>query len=209
MGAGDRAADGMTTPRNAARTAKGSAAIDTPIRRRALSVLLALPLAARAAAQEEIWLARPVRVVVPFSAGGSTDIRRGSSSHTSDLDRHLVEVPFSPARGRRQRSRLANAWPNLSAHCRTVSWVTMTPRAASNSSTRRKPNGTGCRSCRRRGFASTAARSTGIMCGAAAEWRALPAPRLPCHSTRAPDARTIGTQVTISSRTYCAKRSGV
>src|SRR6266436_8792078 len=28
---------------------------------------------------------------------------------------------------------LANCWPNLCAHCRTVSWLTMMPRAASNS----------------------------------------------------------------------------
>jgi hypothetical protein len=29
----------------------------------------------------------------------------------------------------------------LSAHCRTVSWLTMMPRAASNSSTMRRPSG--------------------------------------------------------------------
>jgi transposase len=27
---------------------------------------------------------------------------------------------------------LTNVWPNLSAHCRTFSWLTMMPRAASN-----------------------------------------------------------------------------
>ena len=35
----------------------------------------------------------------------------------------------------RRRFWLANGWPNLRAHCRTVSWLTMMPRAASNSST--------------------------------------------------------------------------
>src|SRR5215471_16586205 len=48
---------------------------------------------------------------------------------------------LSPARGSRRRIRLANGWPNLPAHCRTVSWLTMMPRAASNSSTMRSPSG--------------------------------------------------------------------
>jgi hypothetical protein len=30
-------------------------------------------------------------------------------------------------RGSRRRIRLANGWPNLRAHCRTVSWLTMMP----------------------------------------------------------------------------------
>src|SRR4051812_27796886 len=37
---------------------------------------------------------------------------------------------LSPTRGSLRRIRSANAWPNLSAHCRTVSWLTTTPRAA-------------------------------------------------------------------------------
>jgi hypothetical protein len=36
---------------------------------------------------------------------------------------------LSPTRGRRRRIWLANCWPNFSAHCRTVSWLTMTERA--------------------------------------------------------------------------------
>ena len=48
---------------------------------------------------------------------------------------------LSPTRGRRRRIWLANGWPNLRAHCRTVSWLTMMPRAASNSSTMRSPSG--------------------------------------------------------------------
>src|SRR4051812_19638515 len=48
---------------------------------------------------------------------------------------------LSPAAGRRRRIRLAKAWPNLRAHCRTLSWLTMMPRAASISSTIRKLSG--------------------------------------------------------------------
>src|SRR5271156_775634 len=48
---------------------------------------------------------------------------------------------LSPTRGRRRRIWLANGWPTLRAHCRTVSWLTMMPRAASNSSTMRSPSG--------------------------------------------------------------------
>jgi hypothetical protein len=40
------------------------------------------------------------------------------------------------------RIRLANSWPNLRAHCRTVSWLTTMPRAASISSTMRRLSGT-------------------------------------------------------------------
>jgi hypothetical protein len=36
---------------------------------------------------------------------------------------------------------LANAWPNFGAHWRTLSWLTMTPRAASISLTIRRPSG--------------------------------------------------------------------
>src|SRR3712207_4018099 len=36
---------------------------------------------------------------------------------------------LSPAQGRRRRIRLAKSWPNLSAHRRTVSWLTTMPRA--------------------------------------------------------------------------------
>src|SRR5919202_879195 len=38
---------------------------------------------------------------------------------------------LSPGRGSRRRISFAKPWPNLSAHCRTVSWPTMMPRAAS------------------------------------------------------------------------------
>ena len=48
---------------------------------------------------------------------------------------------MSPARGSLRRIRLANSWPYLSAHCRTVSWLTVMPRAASISSTMRRPSG--------------------------------------------------------------------
>jgi hypothetical protein len=40
-----------------------------------------------------------------------------------------------PAAGSLRRIWFANACPNFTAHCRTVSWLTMMPRAASNSST--------------------------------------------------------------------------
>src|SRR5215216_621485 len=48
---------------------------------------------------------------------------------------------LSPAPGSLRRIWFANAWPNLRAHCRTVSWLTMTPRAANISSTMRRPSG--------------------------------------------------------------------
>src|SRR4051812_21270746 len=48
---------------------------------------------------------------------------------------------LSPAQGRRRRIRLAKSWPNFRAHCRTVSWLTMMPRAASISSTMRRLSG--------------------------------------------------------------------
>jgi hypothetical protein len=39
---------------------------------------------------------------------------------------------LSPAcGGSRRRIRFANSWPNLNAHCRTVSWLTRMPRADS------------------------------------------------------------------------------
>src|SRR3954454_3384586 len=45
---------------------------------------------------------------------------------------------LSAAAGCRRWIRLAKSWPNLNAHCRTVSWLTIMPRAASISSTMRK-----------------------------------------------------------------------
>ena len=48
---------------------------------------------------------------------------------------------LSPAQGSRRRIRLANSWPNVSAHRRTVSWLTTMPRAASISSTMRRLSG--------------------------------------------------------------------
>src|SRR3954454_13415513 len=48
---------------------------------------------------------------------------------------------LSPAWGSLRRIWLAKSWPNLRAHCRTLSWLTMMPRAASISSTMRKLRG--------------------------------------------------------------------
>ena len=45
---------------------------------------------------------------------------------------------LSPGRGRRRRSFLAYDWPNLRHHLRIASYVTLTPRSKSNSSTSRK-----------------------------------------------------------------------
>src|SRR3954447_57742 len=57
-----------------------------------------------------------------------------------DLD--LVQVPLvTGRRGSRRRISFANAWPNLRPHWRTVSWLTVMPRAASSSSTIRRPSG--------------------------------------------------------------------
>src|SRR5271165_6653087 len=61
------------------------------------------------------------------------------------LQKRVRDTPsrchLSPRRGARRRIRLANSRPNLRAHCRTVSWLTMMPRPASNSSTMRRPSG--------------------------------------------------------------------
>ena len=60
---------------------------------------------------------------------------------TCDTDRDLVEVPFVSG-GRKTAADLrANCWPNFRAHCRTVSWLTSMPRAASISSTIRRLKG--------------------------------------------------------------------
>src|SRR5215207_6208754 len=48
---------------------------------------------------------------------------------------------LSPGPGSLRRIWLANAWPNLRAHWRTVSWLTTMPRAASISSTVRRLRG--------------------------------------------------------------------
>src|SRR5262249_1343823 len=64
------------------------------------------------------------------------ECRRPAIFSTTSSKCHL-----SPTRGSRRRIRLANCWPNLRAHCRTGSWLTMMPRAASNSSTIRSPSG--------------------------------------------------------------------
>ncbi len=52
-----------------------------------------------------------------------------------------IRCHLSPAQGSLRRIRLANSWPNVSAHRRTVSWLTTMPRAASISSTMRKLSG--------------------------------------------------------------------
>src|SRR3954447_10774163 len=48
---------------------------------------------------------------------------------------------LSPGRGSRRRISFAKPWPNLRPHCRMVSWLTVMPRAASISSTIRRPSG--------------------------------------------------------------------
>src|SRR3954449_10751059 len=58
-----------------------------------------------------------------------------------DHQAHFVECHLSPGQGSRRRIWLAKAWPNLRAHCRTVSWLTSMPRAASISSTMRRLRG--------------------------------------------------------------------
>src|SRR3954451_22945198 len=58
-----------------------------------------------------------------------------------DHQAHFAEVHLSPGQGSLRRIWLANAWPNLRAHCRTVSWLTSMPRAASISSTMRRLSG--------------------------------------------------------------------
>jgi hypothetical protein len=48
---------------------------------------------------------------------------------------------LSPAQSNLRRIRLAKSWPNLRAHCHTVSWLTMMPHATSISSTMRRLSG--------------------------------------------------------------------
>ena len=56
-------------------------------------------------------------------------------------DHHSSRCRLSPGAGRRRRICLAKPWPDFSAHCRTFSWLTRMPRAASISSTMRRLNG--------------------------------------------------------------------
>jgi hypothetical protein len=58
----------------------------------------------------------------------------------SNFDGNLVQVPFVSGAGQ-PTPRLAKFWPNLSADCRMVLWLTMMPRAASISSTMRRLSG--------------------------------------------------------------------
>jgi len=65
------------------------------------------------------------------------DLRKANLRGAGFRDARLDEADLRDAR-------LGSAflgWPNLRAHCRTVSWLTMMPRAASNSSTMRSPSG--------------------------------------------------------------------
>src|SRR3954463_11343986 len=60
---------------------------------------------------------------------------------SADHQAHFVEVPLVSRSGSLRRIWLAKLWPNLRAHCRTVSWLTSMPRAASISSTMRRLSG--------------------------------------------------------------------
>jgi len=74
------------------------------------------------------------------AAGSGDPLRhplRGSGTPKGGLAITPSSCHLSPGRGRRRRSALAYCWPNFRHHCRTVSYVTMTPRSASSSSTSR------------------------------------------------------------------------
>jgi hypothetical protein len=64
-----------------------------------------------------------------------------ASASCPDHQAHFVEVPLVARTGQPAPDLVGEAWPNLRAHCRTVSWLTSMPRAASISSTMRRLSG--------------------------------------------------------------------
>ena len=60
--------------------------------------------------------------------------------HPGNFERDLIKMPFVANPGKAATDLVGEMLTEL-AHCRTVSWVTMMPRAASNSSTMRSPSG--------------------------------------------------------------------
>src|SRR3954465_15134536 len=59
----------------------------------------------------------------------------------ADLRHTSSRCHLSPGQGSRRRIWLAKPWPNLRPHWRTVSWLTVMPRAARSSSTMRRLSG--------------------------------------------------------------------
>jgi hypothetical protein len=80
---------------------------------------------------------RATRVTEPRGTGSSNP-----PPSSGESTNHRFRGDFrARVGGKRRRIWLANGWPNLSGDCRTVSWLTMMPRAANNSSTMRRPSG--------------------------------------------------------------------
>jgi hypothetical protein len=61
--------------------------------------------------------------------------------HTGDLEHDLIQMPFVAHPRKAATDLVGELLAELARQCRTVSWLTMMPRAASNSSTMRRPSG--------------------------------------------------------------------
>jgi len=61
--------------------------------------------------------------------------------HIGDLEHDLIQMPFVADPREPTTDPVRKLQPNLRAHCRTASWLTTMPQAASSSSTIRRPRG--------------------------------------------------------------------
>src|SRR3954463_11294892 len=78
----------------------------------------------------------------PILVDGSPEPMLQSQCFVPLIIRHpSSRCHLSPTQGSLRRIWLAKPCPNLRAHCRTVSWLTSLPRAASISSTMRRLSG--------------------------------------------------------------------
>jgi hypothetical protein len=78
-----------------------------------------------------------VRILFPPANHGSPQ----PVLHTGDLEHDLIQMPFVAHPRKAATDLVGELLAELARQCRTVSWLTMMPRAASNSSTMRRPSG--------------------------------------------------------------------
>lgn len=91
-----------------------------------------------------LWCRRSAPgMISPFAAPQPASLHRGQSQRCTPeaLTTTLSRCNLSPALGSVRRIWLANSYPKLSYRRHTVSWLTVTPYAASNSSPWRKLGG--------------------------------------------------------------------